>query len=119
MMGEIGSRDSSHMKKFFPNVSHKVRNPGRYVELFFKSTFKCTSYNSYFFVGSIVLGPRMDRFRDESSKYISGHSIPLISLGGFILIFGFFAFNAGSQVFFISLYDVISYYFIIYCMERN
>ena len=40
----------------------------------------------------------MDRFKDESSKYISGHSIPLISLGGFILIFGFFAFNAGSQV---------------------
>ena len=56
-----------------------------------------------FFVGSIVLGPRMDRFRDESSKYISGHSIPLISLGGFILIFGFFAFNAGSQVSFSSL----------------
>ena len=62
------------------------------------------------FVGSIVLGPRMDRFRDESSKYISGHSIPLISLGGFILIFGFFAFNAGSQVSFISLYDVTSCY---------
>ena len=41
MMGEIGSRGSSHMKKFFPNVSHKVRNPGRYVELFLKSTFKC------------------------------------------------------------------------------
>ena len=40
----------------------------------------------------------MDRFKDESSKYISGHSIPLISLGGFILIFGFFAFNAGSRV---------------------
>ena len=28
---------------------------------------------------------------------ISGHSIPLISLGAFILIFGFFAFNGGSQ----------------------
>ena len=29
--------------------------------------------------------------------FISGHSIPHISLGGFILIFGFMAFNAGSQ----------------------
>ena len=45
-----------------------------------------------------MLGPRIDRFKDEDTKYISGHSIPLTSLGGFILIFGFFAFNAGSQV---------------------
>ena len=29
---------------------------------------------------------------------IAGHSIPFISLGAFILIFGFFAFNGGSQV---------------------
>ena len=49
-------------------------------------------------LGAIVLGPRIDRFKDEDTKYISGHSIPLTSLGGFILIFGFFAFNAGSQV---------------------
>ena len=27
-----------------------------------------------------------------------GHSVPLAALGGFILIFGFFAFNGGSQV---------------------
>ena len=50
------------------------------------------------FLGAIILGPRVDRFRDAESKYISGHSIPLISLGGFILTFGFMAFNAGSQV---------------------
>ena len=49
-------------------------------------------------IGAIILGPRVDRFRDEESKYIAGHSIPLISLGGFILTFGFMAFNAGSQV---------------------
>ena len=66
------------------------------------------------FVGSIVLGPRMDRFKDESSKYISGHSIPLISLGGFILIFGFFAFNAGSQVKIASKYYSHSFHIIIY-----
>ena len=28
---------------------------------------------------------------------MSGHSVPLAALGGFILIFGFFAFNGGSQ----------------------
>ena len=43
------------------------------------------------------MGPRIDRFRDAKSTYISGHSIPLIALGGFILIFGFMAFNGGSQ----------------------
>ena len=48
--------------------------------------------------GAIILGPRIDRFRDHNSKYISGHSTPLIALGGFILLFGFMAFNAGSQV---------------------
>ena len=51
-----------------------------------------------FLEGAIVLGPRLDRFKDENSRFISGHSVPLVSLGGFILIFGFCAFNAGSQV---------------------
>ena len=27
-----------------------------------------------------------------------GHSVPLAALGGFILLFGFLAFNGGSQV---------------------
>ena len=27
-----------------------------------------------------------------------GHSVPLAGLGGFILLFGFLAFNGGSQV---------------------
>ena len=31
-------------------------------------------------------------------KTIEGHSVPLAGLGGFILIFGFLAFNGGSQV---------------------
>ena len=56
------------------------------------------THHSSFILGAIILGPRIDRFRDDNSKYISGHSIPLISLGAFILIFGFMAFNAGSQV---------------------
>ena len=36
---------------------------------------------------------------------ISGHSIPLLSLGAFILIFAFFAFNGGSQVLFFLLFQ--------------
>ena len=30
-------------------------------------------------------------------KDVPGHSVPLAGLGGFILIFGFLAFNGGSQ----------------------
>ena len=65
-----------------------------------------------------MLGPRLDRFpkihptdsaatqskpaaasatRPPRANPISGHSMPLVSLGGFILITGFMAFNGGSQ----------------------
>ena len=61
-----------------------------------------------FHTGAVILGPRVDRFRSDESKYISGHSIPLISLGGFILTFGFMAFNAGSQVpHFQKIYNIL------------
>ncbi|PIK57678.1 hypothetical protein BSL78_05410 [Apostichopus japonicus] len=49
-------------------------------------------------VGAAILGPRIGRF-DENGKpvVIHGHTVPLVALGGFILLFGFFAFNGGSQ----------------------
>ncbi|XP_052799363.1 putative ammonium transporter 1 [Mya arenaria] len=51
------------------------------------------------FVGALALGPRIGRFdrNDGSPIEIRGHSIPFASLGGFILVFGFFAFNGSSQ----------------------
>ncbi|CAL4140037.1 unnamed protein product, partial [Meganyctiphanes norvegica] len=48
------------------------------------------------FVGCVCLGPRMGRF-GPGGKRIDGHSLPLAALGGFILLFGFLAFNGGSQ----------------------
>ncbi|XP_064601317.1 putative ammonium transporter 1 [Liolophura sinensis] len=51
------------------------------------------------FVGALFLGARKGRF-DEESGYpveIKGHSLPFAALGGFVLLFGFFAFNGGSQ----------------------
>ena len=57
-------------------------------------------------VGAIILGPRLDRFNDDKSMYIAGHNIPHISLGGFILVAGFMAFNGGSQA---SIRDVIEF----------
>ena len=45
---------------------------------------------------AIVLGPRIGKFKDKEISAIPGHSIPLASLGVFILWFGWFGFNAGS-----------------------
>ena len=38
------------------------------------------------------------RFVNGKPVNIPGHSVPLAGLGGFILVFGFLAFNGGSQV---------------------
>lgn len=50
-------------------------------------------------VGAWLLGPRIGRFSKEGKpNTISGHSLPLVTLGGFILWIGWFGFNPGSQV---------------------
>ncbi|KAL3841507.1 hypothetical protein ACJMK2_019641 [Sinanodonta woodiana] len=52
------------------------------------------------FVGAAILGPRIGRFdpKTGSAVHIRGHSIPLSTLGGFILFFGFLTFNGASQM---------------------
>uniref|UniRef100_A0A1I7WL85 Ammonium_transp domain-containing protein n=1 Tax=Heterorhabditis bacteriophora TaxID=37862 RepID=A0A1I7WL85_HETBA len=49
-------------------------------------------------VAAYIMGPRIGRFHKSSNKSIEikGHSVPFSALGGFILIFGFLAFNGGS-----------------------
>ncbi len=50
-------------------------------------------------VGAWMLGPRIGRFNpDGSARFIGGHSMPLVTLGVFILFFGWFGFNAGSTL---------------------
>ena len=49
-------------------------------------------------VGCYFVGYRLGRFGEHGeARQITGHSVPLAALGGFILIFGFLAFNGGSQ----------------------
>jgi len=46
--------------------------------------------------GVIVIGPRIGKYnKDLTSNAILGHSIPMITLGGFILWLGWFGFNLG------------------------
>jgi len=50
-------------------------------------------------VGTILLRPRTGKFNaDGSPNVIAGHNMPLVSLGVFILWFGWFGFNAGSAL---------------------
>nr|KAG5700987.1 hypothetical protein BaRGS_022698 [Batillaria attramentaria] len=50
------------------------------------------------FCGAVMLGPRIGRFHPSTRKPVDirGHSVPMAALGGFILVFGFLAFNGGS-----------------------
>lgn len=51
------------------------------------------------FIGAALLGPRIGKFSpDGRAKAIAGHSIPLASLGVFVLWFGWFGFNPGSTL---------------------
>ena len=48
--------------------------------------------------GAIVLGPRMGKYVKGKAKAIPGHNLTLGALGVFILWFGWFGFNPGSQL---------------------
>jgi len=49
--------------------------------------------------GVLVIGPRLGRFApDGTPRLIAGHNMTLLALGGFILWFGWFGFNAGSTL---------------------
>lgn len=51
------------------------------------------------FVGAAIIGPRIGKYgKDKKSRAIPGHSLTLATLGVFILWFGWFGFNPGSQL---------------------
>lgn len=50
-------------------------------------------------VGAAILGPRMGKFgKDGKARAIPGHNLTIAALGVFILWFGWFGFNPGSQL---------------------
>jgi len=56
--------------------------------------------------GAMVLGPRIGRFVNGKSIPMPGHSLPIAALGVFILWFGWYGFNPGSQLAFHSTEDI-------------
>lgn len=50
-------------------------------------------------VGAAIIGPRIGKYgKDKKSRAIPGHNLTLACLGVFILWFGWFGFNPGSQL---------------------
>ncbi len=58
--------------------------------------------------GAVVLGPRTGKFNGGSVTPIPGSSLPLATLGTFILWLGWFGFNGGSQLAFGTIEDAFS-----------
>jgi Amt family ammonium transporter len=49
--------------------------------------------------GALMLGPRLGKYaKDGSVQPIPGHNIPLATIGVFLLWFGWFGFNGGSEL---------------------
>jgi len=56
--------------------------------------------------GALILGPRLGRFVNGKSIPMPGHSLPIAALGVFILWFGWYGFNPGSQLAFHGTSDI-------------
>ncbi len=56
--------------------------------------------------GAIVIGPRLGRYVDGKMNVMPGSSIPLATLGTFILWLGWFGFNGASQLAMGTISDV-------------
>jgi Amt family ammonium transporter len=50
------------------------------------------------FAGAKVLGPRIGKYVSGEARALPGHHIPMAMLGTFILLFGWFGFNAASTL---------------------
>lgn len=50
------------------------------------------------FAGAFMVGPRIGKYKNGKSNAIPGHNIPMGLLGAFILWFGWYGFNPGSEL---------------------
>lgn len=87
----------------YPIVGHWIWGGGWLSSLGFAdfagSTVVHTTGGVAALIGTIVLGPRIGKYRaDGTVNILGGHNIPLAALGVFILWFGWFGFNPGSTL---------------------
>lgn len=87
----------------YPISGHWIWGGGWLSELGFHDFAGSTAVHSVggwaALVGAAIIGPRIGKYsKDGKSHAIPGHSITLGALGVFILWFGWFGFNPGSQL---------------------
>ncbi|MFQ5771468.1 MAG: ammonium transporter [bacterium] len=87
----------------YPVVGHWIWGGGWLAEMgmwdFAGSTVVHSTGGWLALTGAVVLGPRIGKYNsDGSPNLIAGHSMPLATLGVFILWFGWFGFNPGSTM---------------------
>lgn len=87
----------------YPLVGHWIWGGGWLARLNFHdfagSTVVHTVGGFAALIGTVLLKPRTGKFNsDGSPNFIAGHNMPLVSLGVFILWFGWFGFNPGSAL---------------------
>jgi Amt family ammonium transporter len=87
----------------YPLVGHWVWGGGWLAQLGFSDFAGSTVVHAVggwaAFTGAAIIGPRIGKYNaDGSANFIAGHSIPLASLGVFLLWFGWFGFNPGSTL---------------------
>ena len=87
----------------YPVVGHWVWGGGWLSNLGFHDFAGSTVVHGVGGVAALVaawmLGPRIGRFQpDGTPRHIGGHNMPLVTIGVFILWFGWYGFNAGSTL---------------------
>ncbi len=87
----------------YPIIGHWIWGGGWLAQMkffdFAGSTVVHAVGGSAALIGTIILGPRTGKFNEDGSpNFIAGHNIPLVSLGIFVLWFGWFGFNPGSAL---------------------
>ena len=98
---------------FYPLTGHWTWGGGWLAELGFKDFAGSTIVHSVggwaALAGIILLGPRRGRFSSSGTpNAMAPSSLPIVTLGTFILWLGWFGFNGGSQLAFASAEDAIS-----------
>ena len=56
----------------------------------------CAAGGLFGLVGAVLCGPRLGRFEEGAAKDIPGHDMAFVTLGTFMLWFGWYGFNTGS-----------------------